>query len=77
MNRQAHCLLLTFGHGLPRRLVCTNRHQGNFSRWSFDTVLIYEREIDFLDDLQNRFSLKRRAIQSMLNLGEKLRIQSL
>lgn len=40
-------------------------------------MLVNERRIDLLNNLQNRFRLKGRAVQSMLNLGEELGVQSL
>jgi hypothetical protein len=77
MDRQAYGLLLTFHHGLARRLIGTNGHQSDLSWWSLDTVLIDERKVDFPDDLEDRLGLERRAVQSVLDLGEEPGIQGL
>jgi len=70
-------LFFTFHHRLARRLISADSNKADLSWRCFDALLIQERKVDLFDDLENRLGFKRRTVQSVLNLFEKLRVKAL
>jgi hypothetical protein len=77
MDGEADGLLLTFHDGFASGLVGTDRDQRDLPGWSFRTVFIDERKIHLLDDFQDGLCLKGRAVQPLLDLGQKLGVEGL
>jgi hypothetical protein len=77
MDSQTNRLLLTLHDGLAGGLIRTDGDQRHLPGWSFRTVFIDERKIDFLDHFEDGLGLKGRAGQSLLDLGEEFGIEGL
>ena len=67
MNRQRYILFLAIRHGLTRRLIGIDGHQGNLPRRRLNGLFIKKRQINLFGCIQNGFGLKWGAMRKGLS----------